>query len=112
MKPLDTFLNKHPPNRRQSKLQPFHNEIVFLYDNGYQIEQIQQWLLTQKVEVKKITIYKFLEKIKVKNFSLQNLQKSKNQGETLDGFQKQERENENESTQVPSFQELKNLLKK
>ena len=113
MKPLESFLNEHPPNRRQSLLQPFQDEIVHLYDNGYQVEQIQQWLETQKIKIKKVTIYKFLEKIKVKNFSFQTPEKSKNQGETSNSFQKQqEQENESEPTEVPSFQELKNLLKK
>jgi len=114
MKPLDSFIHKHPPNRRQSKLKPFKNEIVYLYENGYQVEQIQDFLMSQKVKITTAGIYKFLENIKVKNFSFKTPKKPKNQGETANSFRKQqEQENEGEPTQeVPSFQELKNLLKK
>jgi len=77
MKPLKSFLNKHPPNRRTSKLKEFEDEIRQLYNSGYQIQQIQQFLEGQKIETSCRNIYYFLENSKsVKNFSLRNPQET------------------------------------
>ena len=72
MKTLDDFCNKHPPNRRVSKLKQFQNEILELYDKDYQVEQIQEWLKTKGISVSVDAINKFKRNLKSKNSFLQN----------------------------------------
>ena len=62
MKTLEQFCKQNEPKRRMSKLDPYYDEITELYDRGYQIEQIQDFLKSQKVNVSQSNLYKFLSK--------------------------------------------------
>ncbi|MDO8454954.1 MAG: hypothetical protein Q7S59_10330 [Sulfurimonas sp.] len=89
MKPLESFLRKHTPARRVSALEPFVNQIIQLYDTNYSIEQIQEYLSTNKIEISTRRIYQFIKvkkNLSNKNFSLKTPsaasteKKSENQG--------------------------------
>jgi len=117
MKTLDSFIKKTPPKKRVSQLKPFTNEILELYKQGYQVEQIQNFLAKNGVKKKPITIYKFLKNNKnqeAKNFSIKTPVTSSS------GDKKIERTDEVKETQeeyvpnykkVPSGKELKALIK-
>ena len=77
MKTLEDFMHKHPPNRRQSKLKPFQDEILQMYEAGYKVEQIQEWLAQNKITVSVRAINKFKQNLNSKNSSLENPQKIK-----------------------------------
>lgn len=62
MKTLDQWCKTNDPNRRKSRLDAYHDEIVELYSRGYQIEQIQDFLKSQKIDVSQSNLYKFLSK--------------------------------------------------
>lgn len=62
MKILEQFCKTNDPKRRKSRLDAYHDEITELYDRGYQIEQIQDFLKSQKVNVSQSNLYKFLSK--------------------------------------------------
>jgi IS30 family transposase len=62
MNTLDQWCKVNNPSRRKSQLEPYHDEIVELYSRGYQIEQIQDFLKSQKVNVSQSNLYKFLSK--------------------------------------------------
>ena len=62
MNTLDQWCKVNNPTRRKSQLEPYHDEIVELYGKGYQIEQIQDFLKSQKVNVSQSNLYKFLSK--------------------------------------------------
>lgn len=62
MNTLDQWCKVNNPSRRKSQLEPYHDEIVELYGKGYQIEQIQDFLKSQKVNVSQSNLYKFLSK--------------------------------------------------
>ena len=62
MKTLDQWCKVNNPSRRKSQLDPFLEEITELYSRGYQIEQIQDFLKSQKVNVSQSNLYKFLSK--------------------------------------------------
>lgn len=59
MKTLDSFRGQSPPKRRVSRLKKFETEILQLYDEGYQVEQIQEFLLQNGVKVTVDAINKF-----------------------------------------------------
>ena len=61
MKDLDDFVKNNSPNRRKSKLEPFREAIYKLYDDGYQVEQIIDFLSKNKVQTSKQNLYKFLK---------------------------------------------------
>jgi len=94
MKKLEDFMNRHPPNRRQSQLKPYENEIFRMYDLGYQVEQIQEWLAQNNINVSVRAINKFKQNLSKKNSSLKNPQKNQNQG------QKQQEEVEHKATKA------------
>lgn len=77
MKTLEDFMHKHPPNRRQSKLKPFQHEILEMYNQGYKVEQIQEWLKLNKITVSVRAINKFKQNLNSKNSSLKNPKKIK-----------------------------------
>ena len=77
MKTLEDFMHKYPPNRRQSKLKPFEDEILQMYESGYKVEQIQEWLFQNQVTVSVRAINKFKQNLNSKNSSLKNPQKTK-----------------------------------
>lgn len=77
MKKLETFLKVNDlsnQKRRSSKLDEFKEEINQLYEQGFKIEVIQQFLKENGAEVSQRSIYYYLKKQKAnqKNFSLQN----------------------------------------
>jgi hypothetical protein len=80
MKELESFMRKHPPNRRQSKLKPFQNEILEMYEAGYKVEQIQEWLARNQVNVSVRAINKFKKNLNKKSSSLKTPKKVKNKG--------------------------------
>lgn len=69
MKKLESFKNSSPPKRRTSKLLKFKNEIFQLYNDGYQVQQIQDFLKMNNVETSIQNLYYFL-KHQAKNFSI------------------------------------------
>ena len=77
MKTLEDFMHKHPPNRRQSKLKPHKDEILQMYESGYKVEQIQEWLSQNQVTVSVRAINKFKQNLNSKNSSLKKPQKTK-----------------------------------
>ena len=71
MKALDSFLKNNEPQRRVSQLKEYKSEILQLYKNDFKVEQIQDFLKTQKVEITKRRIWQFVkENLDDKNFSL------------------------------------------
>jgi len=79
MKELESFINKNPPKRRVSKLFNFKKQIFYLYNNGHQVEQIIEYLKTQKIKVSKDALYKFMRKNKdnelIKNETVSKIEK-------------------------------------
>ena len=84
MKTLEDFMHKHPPNRRQSKLKPFEDEILQMYEAGYQVEQIQEWLAQNDVNVSVRAINKFKQNLNSKNSSLKTSQKTEVKKENIE----------------------------
>jgi len=76
MKVLDDFKKHSPPQRRVSKLKSFKKEILELYNDGYRVEQIQEFLAQNSVNVTVDAINKFKRNLTSKNFSLQTLSSS------------------------------------
>ena len=62
MKTLDSFMKKVEPKRRVSKLKKFENEIFELYDNGYRVSQIKDFLFENGIKISKQRIWAFLAK--------------------------------------------------
>jgi len=74
MKTLDSFTKKIKPNRRKSKLVKFEKEIHKLYQSGYRVEQIQNFLNKNGIQVSSSYIWRFLKlnkNLNIKSFSLQ-----------------------------------------
>lgn len=113
MKVLDDFKKHSPPKRRVSKLKSFKQEILELYNEGYRVEQIQEYLLTHKVITSRAWLYKFIKQnLNNQNFSLKTPQKNiETQVKTGEKaiFLMQ---NDNEEPVVPSFQELKQIMQR
>lgn len=65
MKPLEKFKANSPPKRRVSKLKTIQNEVLDLYNSGYQVEQIQEFAKSQNIDVSVSTVKRFLSKLKV-----------------------------------------------
>lgn len=80
MKELEDFCNKNTPDRRTSRLKPFEEQILHLYDKGYKVETIQEWLKDKKnVDVTVDAINKFKRNLSKKNFSIETLSSSAGQ---------------------------------
>ena len=60
MKTLDSFMKKVEPKRRVSKLKKFENEIFELYDNGYRVSQIKDFLFENGINIQKRRIWDFI----------------------------------------------------
>lgn len=71
MNPLERFCANSPPKRRVSRLKKFETEILKMYQDGYQVEQIQKFLATRKIKVSVRAINKFKQNLSIKNSSLQ-----------------------------------------
>lgn len=63
MKKLESFKAQSPPKRRISRLKKFETEILQLYNEGYQVEQIQDFLLQNGVSVSVRAINKFKQNL-------------------------------------------------
>lgn len=63
MKPLEKFKANSPPKRRVSRLKKYETEILQLYTDGYQVEQIQEFLGAQKIKVSVRAINKFKQNL-------------------------------------------------
>ena len=61
MKTLEQFCKQNEPKRRMSKLDSYYDEITELYDRGYQIEQIRDFLKSQKIDISVRGIRKYLK---------------------------------------------------
>lgn len=59
MKKLESFKAQSPPKRRVSRLKKFEKEILKLYADGYQVEQIQEFLASNGIKVTVDAINKF-----------------------------------------------------
>lgn len=59
MLPLINFMANSPPKRRVSRLKKFETEILQLYNDGYQVEQIQEFLAANNIKVSVRAINKF-----------------------------------------------------
>jgi DNA-binding transcriptional MerR regulator len=64
MKTLESFLKNRKPDRRSSNLKEFENEINQLYETGFKIETIQEFLKANGVKkgISQRNIYKFISK--------------------------------------------------
>lgn len=69
MKSLESFVAKKnlKPDRRQSKLAPYKDEILSLYNQGYKVETIQEALASKGVKVSVRAINKFKKSLSTKN---------------------------------------------
>jgi len=75
MKTLESFVKKIEPKRRKSKLAKFEKEIKELYNKGYRVEQIQEFLKLNGVSADRSYIFKFLKlnkNLNTKKFSFKN----------------------------------------
>ena len=63
MKTLDSFHGQSPPKRRVSRLKKYKTEILQLYDEGYQVEQIQEFLASNGIKVSVRAINKFKQNL-------------------------------------------------
>ena len=70
MKDLGDFKQHSPPTRRTSRLKSFKNEILELYDEGYRVEQIQEFLAQNNIHITVDAINKFKRNLKTQNFPL------------------------------------------
>lgn len=62
MKTLDSFKKAVKPKRKISKLLKFRDEIFDLYNSGYRVQQIQDFLATNGVKISKQRIWDFIAK--------------------------------------------------
>lgn len=69
MKRLEKFKAQSPPKRRVSRLKKFEAEILELYNEGYQVEQIQDFLAANGIKVTVDAINKFKRNLSIKNSS-------------------------------------------
>ena len=67
MKTLEDFIKKKAPKRRVSKLKNFENEITELYNLGYSVTQIREFLSEFDIEISGTSIYNFFSKKDVNN---------------------------------------------
>lgn len=72
MKTLEKFKANSPPKRRVPKLDKIKEEIIDLYQSGYQAEQIQEFAILEKIDVSVRTVKRYLSKLKASKFSLTN----------------------------------------
>lgn len=63
MKPLEKFKATSPPQRRVSQLKKYQTEILQLYQEGYRVEQIQEFLSAQGIKVTARAINKFKQNL-------------------------------------------------
>jgi len=63
-KALRAFLKDNEGKGRKSELYDYRDEIQALYDDKYKVEQIQEFLLQNKVKISITAIYNFLKKSK------------------------------------------------
>lgn len=73
MKTLEKFKAQSPPKRRVSRLKKYEKEILELYSEGYQVEQIQGFLLENDIKISVRAINKFKQNLSIKNSSLKTL---------------------------------------
>jgi hypothetical protein len=62
---IDEFKKKNNPTRRygkKSKLEPYRDDILKLYDDGYRVEDIGKFLLLNGIQISRVTIYQFIAK--------------------------------------------------
>jgi len=67
MKTLEDFTKKQPPKRRKSKLNEYGKEIKELYNMGYRVPQIREFLSINGIKISCTSIYNFLSKKNVNN---------------------------------------------
>lgn len=56
------FAQKHKPKGRKSKLHPHLESIQYLKDEGYTIEQIQEFLKEQKISISYTALQSFIKR--------------------------------------------------
>ena len=67
MKTLEDFTKKQSPKRRKSKLNEYGKEIKELYDLGYRVTQIREFLGENGIDITERAIFYFLSKKDVNN---------------------------------------------
>lgn len=72
MKSLESFIKKNQPKKRVSQLKKYEKETLELYATDYQVEQIQEFLISKNIKISTRRIYKFIEGRAKKNFSIKN----------------------------------------
>ena len=86
MKPLEKFKANSPPKRRVPQLLSIKDEVLDLYNSGYQVEQIQEFAKSQNINVSLSTVKRFLNKLKASsklsftNSSAKPIEKSQGSG--------------------------------
>lgn len=58
---IDQFRSQVKPTRG-SKLDPFRDEILALYDEGYSLDQVMEFLALNEVQVAKSTLHGFIKR--------------------------------------------------
>lgn len=58
---IDQFRSQVKPTRG-SKLDPFRDEILALYDEGYSLDQVIEFLALNEVQVAKSTLHGFIKR--------------------------------------------------
>jgi len=64
MKTLESFMKNCKPNKRVSCLSTFKDEIMSLYFENYTVQQILEFLKSNKVKISRAGLYNFINKNK------------------------------------------------
>ena len=64
MKTLESFMKNCKPNKRVSCLSNFKDEIMSLYFENYTVQQILEFLKSNKVQISRAALYNFINKNK------------------------------------------------
>jgi len=105
MKTLENFVKKVEPKRRVSKLAKFEKEIHELYQQGYKVEQIQEFLESNGIKASARGIRWFLKlnkTLSTKKFYFKN---------PAAPAIKNENETKSQKRDSISFQQIKELVK-
>ena len=108
MKTLEDFTKKQSPKRRKSKLNEYGKEIKELYDLGYRVTQIREFLGENGIDITERAIFYFLSKKDVNNNRNKTAGGSKNETKKS----KDINELQKEFDQNPMFDVFKKRIQK
>ena len=110
MKSLDSFLKNPRQKKKTSSLAKYQKEILYMHENEYKIQVIQEFLKVNNLIISISSIYKFINQ---KNFSIktQKIKEEKKVQVTNEQVTNEVQHDSFEDSEIPNFQELKNLIK-